>query len=266
MDNKQKFVEQHLTLNEESQKLKEKHNIGSLGISTMTFIVKLSTEVNISNLNMQFKSTSFPLCCLKKTKQHHEYETTKRGKHKLSFYNQVTINFVENTKKSIKIFSNGRLQMTGITSYNDAIATTDVIIKVIELSGASYKDDAHALSYDPVLVNSNFSFLCSLNILKLKNILKTNKDFKVEYKPDVYPGLKIKYKESSSIFLFTTGNVVITGIKSIPFVLTTFSAIVDIVCFHLSAIKIVQTESKKDKKEILYKNGYKITEYNACIM
>jgi TATA-box binding protein (TBP) (component of TFIID and TFIIIB) len=228
----------------------------------MTFIADLSFTIDIERLNKNFKSPSYPVCSIKRTKKHHEYETTKRGKKKLSFYNQITINYEENTTKSIKIFSNGRLQMTGITSYNEAKYAANVIIKIIKDS-IDESANINASKFEIALINSNFSFKNHLDILKLRTYIT---DCKVDYKPDVYPGLKIRHiSTGASIFLFSTGNVVITGVKSITSIQKAFMHITKNVIDNYSAVKLPILQVPKVKKIPISQHGYKITEYNAAL-
>jgi TATA-box binding protein (TBP) (component of TFIID and TFIIIB) len=228
----------------------------------MTFIADLCVEVSIENLKNNFKSPAFPVCSFKKTKNHHEYETTKRGKKKLSFYNQITINYSDHTTKSIKIFSNGRLQMTGITSLNEAKKSAEIISDIIKAVDPKIKEIIPS-KFQIALINSNFSFKNSLNIIKLRHYIT---DCKIEYKPDVYPGLKIKHNETNaSIFLFSTGNVVITGVKSLKSIQKAFEHITKNVLDCYSEIKLPVNNTPKLKKQILYKDGYQFPQYNACL-
>ena len=257
------FSQEYFELMEKSHQLSKTHNVGYISVSTMTFIATLSCTVNIDKLTKNFQSCEYPVCTLKKTKNHHEYTLTKRGKKKLSFYNQITINYTDHTTKSIKVFSNGRLQMTGITSMNEARYAANVVIDILS-SIEEYEERPHAKQFDIVLVNSNFSFKNSLNIIKIKSMLDRN-IFKVEYKPDVYPGLKIKHTNGASIFLFSTGNVVITGVKSIRHVREAFEHIVEQVNIDYESLKLPLSQPIKKRKNILYKHGYKVTEHDSCV-
>ena len=88
-----------------------------LNISTMTVVCQTNSSfidmekfVNNFDDNIDFDA---------ELKKKHRYDTpvvTKRGKVKKNFFNQATLTFKDITTKSIKIFTNGKLQMTGITS------------------------------------------------------------------------------------------------------------------------------------------------------
>ena len=255
------FTNEYFDLMETSFRLSQSKPLNCISISTMTFIADLGVTIDIESLNKNFTSTTYPICSIKRTKKHHEYETTKRGKKKLSFYNQITITYVDHTTKSIKIFSNGRLQMTGITSLNEAKYAANTIIQIIKNSVDS-EADINASKFEIALINSNFSFKNNLNIVKLRPLIK---DCKVEYKPDVYPGLKIKHNSTgASIFLFSTGNVVITGVKSLTSIREAFTHITNNVFDNYETIKLPYVAPVKIKQLPVIKNGYAIAEYDAA--
>jgi len=246
---------------EASFELSEKFALNCISISTMTFIADIGVSVDIEALNKNFSSPIYPICSIKRTKKHHEYETTKRGKKKLSFYNQITINYTDHTTKSIKIFSNGRLQMTGLTSLNEAKVSVELMIGIIQKSTNKFTEIT-ASKFEIALINSNFSFKRSINIVKLRPLIT---DCKVDYKPDVYPGLKIKHNSTgASIFLFSTGNVVITGVKSLRSIKAALIHIIHDVFNNYETVKLPFSPQAKLKKQIIMKSGYKISEFDAA--
>ena len=126
------FIENYFSLMRKSCELKEMYgNISYIGLSTITMICELDTEINITNLTNNFKSPEYPICFMKRTKAHNEYEVTKRGKTIKSFYNQITINYSDHSTKSIKVFSNGRLQITGLSSVSDAKKAVHHLINIL---------------------------------------------------------------------------------------------------------------------------------------
>ena len=236
-ENSNKFCKQYKKLMLNSHEaLKKFEKMSYVSLSTMTVICNLSSSIDIKQLSLNFKSPVHPVCIMKHTKAHDEYELTKRGKTKKSFYNQITIQYHDVTTKSIKLFSNGRLQMTGMTSMNDAYRAAKVMCKIIEEIPHARKDETCEIT--PIelsigMINSNFSFGTHLNILKLKNDMENHEDIHVTYDPEVYPGLKIKHKMSDgsfcSIFVFSTGNVVMTGVKDLAFIIRSFHFLCSIV-------------------------------------
>lgn len=214
-----KFIQEYLNINELSFKLSnENKTIGQLNISTMTVVCDLNCTICIESLTRNFVSPDFPLCEIKKAKTNKESVLTKRGKVKKSFYNQTTITYFKFSKKSIKVFTNGKLQITGIISINDAIDAISNVISILVNSEQTLLDSKPHPSIDKLsifkieMINSNFKFGKEIKLKKLEHQLAQK--YKVVYEPDTYPGIKMKH-HNSSIFIFGTGNVVITGAKEL---------------------------------------------------
>jgi len=268
--NKQ-FVEQYFSLINQSHDMKIRNpKMSYISVSTITMICDLDCEINTQALSANFQSPEFPICILKKTKAHNEYEITKRGKTIKSFYNQITINYIDHSTKSIKVFSNGRLQMTGLSSVNDANSAVNTLIKILHLSqNAIISTKVSIKDIYIAMINSNFSFNFGIDILKLKlHLEKKYKDFQIIYNPDVYPGLKIKHKTefgTSSIFVFSTGNVVITGVKSLIEIEKSFVCISETINNNISEYKtLLKPPIKQVKKSNIFKDGYPIQLFNIC--
>ena len=130
---KQRFSDQYFELMGESHNAKlDNPAMSYVSISTITIVCDLSGEIDIKKLSEGFESPSFPVCKIKHTKQHNEYEISKRGKVRKSFYNQITVFYIDHSTKSIKVFSNGRLQMTGLSSIQEASKVADMMCQIIK--------------------------------------------------------------------------------------------------------------------------------------
>ena len=246
-----KFSKQYKKLMTNSHEaLKKFDNMSYVSLSTMTIICNLSRTIDIKQLSLNFKSPVYPVCILKHTKAHDEYELTKRGKTKKSFYNQVTIQYQDVTTKSIKLFSNGRLQMTGMTSIADAHRAANVVCQIIKNISNELNEyiDIVPIELTVGMINSNFSFGTHLNILKLKSDIEQFDDVHITYDPEVYPGLKIKHRMSDdsycSIFVFSTGNIVMTGVKDLSFIIHSF----DFLCSAVNTIHFINRNFPKPVK------------------
>ncbi len=238
-------------------------------ISTMTAISDMSGGVDICALRDNFTSPVHPVCTMKHTKAHNEYELTKRGKTKKSFYNQITIQFTDCTTKSIKVFSNGRLQMTGLTSYMEAVQVAQFVCRLLNDTKNVTSSTLEPRSVNIAMINTNFSFGVCMDILKIKELLRS-RGLTVVYDPDVYPGLKVKIpveNGSASMFVFATGNVVITGVKQLSHVTAAYNHIADVVLPNVSTLRLnlpVARRSKTRSNNTEYKHGYPIQLLNCC--
>uniref|UniRef100_A0A6C0F5L5 TATA-box binding protein n=1 Tax=viral metagenome TaxID=1070528 RepID=A0A6C0F5L5_9ZZZZ len=245
--------------------IKAKEKISTMtyvNISTMTIIAQLDQEIDISILNSNFSTTGYPICTIIPAKEHHEYNLTARGKKKKSFYNQTTIRFVDHTTKSIKIFSNGKLQITGVTSPLEAEDICKIICTIINKIPFCTCNKIDLISYKIAMINTNFCYNVGIDIKELKKLLTKLPNIQVSFDSDRYPGLNIKHKNSddtyTSILFFTTGSVVITGVKSFKGINEAFTIITDIISKNFDKLKTnLKVNSPKTKKNILSKhNGY----------
>jgi len=234
-----------------------------LNLSTMTIVVQLDGEIDIGVLNRGFKSPSYPLCTITPAKDHHEYELTSRGKKKKSFYNQTTIQYRDHTTKSIKVFSNGRLQVTGITSVPEARDVATLVCNVIDSIPLCSPRHISLVDVTIAMINTNFSYNCGIDIVKLQEILQQKKHVSVSFDPDRYPGLNVKHTNSdgskTSVLFFGTGNVVITGVKSFRGIQEAFSTVTTAVFENFDNLKTGIVTAKAAKKAThvhSYEGGY----------
>ena len=159
------------------------------------------------------------------------------------------------------------LQMTGVTSLIEAETIGTMICKILTDHFPLDKEFT-VKSLEIGMINSNFSFGYDLNILKYKNIYQSEK-CNVEYVPDVYPGLKIKYgsneqNKGTSIFVFATGNVLITGSKSLEEIREAFLYIVESTLNNWQHTSAKQKPDKSLNYKTTYNNGYEIAQFQCA--
>ena len=172
-------------------------NYPSYKISTMTYVCKFSDVVDTktfyeANVNKEIDAEFYIENKLTKV--------NKKGVLVKSFGNQITIK--SKTKKyNIKLFSNGKIQMTGIKSVEDTlhiesklhtIFNTEVIDMRMVMMNVTFK-----ISSQPVHLYNVFDVLVDEGNL-------------VYYTPEIYPGLKLKYNKSTAM-LFATGSIIISS-------------------------------------------------------
>ena len=137
----------------------EKVNLNghSLNISTITLIGYLDTErIDLEMLTKKLEGHSIYSIKVGNKK---ETTVTKRGKIKKSFFNQITLNYKDLSKKSIKVFTNGRLHITGLTSY---IECNKVSQEVVDVLNNLLSENIKINSLKIGMINSNFS--CNYNL------------------------------------------------------------------------------------------------------
>jgi TATA-box binding protein (TBP) (component of TFIID and TFIIIB) len=150
------------------------------------------------------------------------------------FPNQASfvINAV-NKAVNLKLFTNGKIQITGCQNIADADCALKVLLETMQKS--ELKNQGNGLSEkigftktgneNVVLINSNYTIHSRLNLYKLSSLLdnewkvkKSSLIIKNSFDPCNYPGIILKYFHNNnhtvSIFIFSTGNINITGAKT----------------------------------------------------
>jgi len=255
------FASDYLKLAGESHAYTQKYGYSNINISTMTLVSKTNMDdINMEMIVNEFDNNITFDATLKKKQRDDVPLVTKRGKVKRNFFNQATLSFKDTTTKSIKIFTNGKMQMTGVTSMLEGVR---VFTKVCHLLSKCLSTDVYCETIKIAMINSDFCIRRRVNLRKLEYyICKENKIQSVSYDPDTYPGLKIKYK-GVSIFVFGTGSVVITGSDAIDRLHDAFKFIVTTVESYDDVTWDVTHEKKKTR---VYENGYPKNVIECCAL
>jgi TATA-box binding protein (TBP) (component of TFIID and TFIIIB) len=210
----------------ETPPVQKKPSPTELRISTMTAICNLNVALSLKEffdlleieevdfrehppasyphlISAQFGSDHLKGLNLKNKKKNKKTTKKESLKKRKCFQNQITfIVLIHPTKKvNIKLFKNGKIQMTGLKRQEDGIAGTQCVIEKLD----QYKDQITSFSlspgYDPeqriqnfqiVLINSDFNTNFMIRRERLFEILK-KMGLWVSYEPDIYPGVNAKY-------------------------------------------------------------------------
>ena len=226
------------------------HFSDNLHISAMVQIGKLNTEINLENLANKLDINKNILyieygSLVNKGENNKKFSLKKQASRKY-FYNQLTIHMFNELKKNnrvnVKIFNNGRIQMTGIN--NDKIGEQTINLLVKELN--VFKEDKEIFTIseeirsigelETVLINSDFDIKMPIKRDVLHRLI-VKEGYLSSYEPCNYPGVNIKYyynplldnKESVianvlvmekekdntckriTIAVFKSGSIIITG-------------------------------------------------------
>ena len=209
----------------------------NLHISTMTGIGSLSEHIDLCDLYNSLNPDNIIKMIQYKDNLIKGDKTLKKKK-TTTFYNQLTM-LIENDSKiaNVKVFNNGKIQMTGIKKTESCEKILNIIKnKIIELNLASNTKNINVISSNIVLINSDFSMGYKINPdILYREVL--NKNIFVTYEPCIYPGVNIKYylrndQETNgicpcesqcngkgkngackkvTIAVFNSGNIIITG-------------------------------------------------------
>lgn len=172
----------------------------NLRISTMTAICNISNEINLKNCYENLKINDiihfiefkgYPNKGYSKKAQ----KKKRKIKEKKVFYNQITIHVYLDKIINVKIFNNGRIQMTGLKSKDQGLNVIDILIKEItrhNIDNCIFDEDLKLSNYKIVLINSDFDIKYKIN----RDILHRdiiNLGMYSSYEPTIYPGVNIKY-------------------------------------------------------------------------
>jgi hypothetical protein len=144
-----------------------------------------------------------------------------------AFYNQVTIGYRDAySRKSIKIFPNGSIQVAGCSDLFDCrriLRQLSFILKVVLGRETDIPVDEAAVK----MINTNFSLNSSVNLNKI--IQKLSKPpFRVTYDPDRYSAVKVKFvpgpdMKQVTASIFSTGKIIVTGAQTLQEIAQAFS-------------------------------------------
>lgn len=164
-----------------------------LRISTMTALCDMGCDISLDDLyrtlqiNDVIKCVEYqdnPVKGVKKKKKKKKNVTS--GKKKC-FYNQLTVIIhIMEKDVNVKIFKNGKIQITGIKTQENGIAAAKHVSSII-------KDSTGIKDYRTVLINSDFNIGFPIRRNELYNILVKKYNLFVSFEPCIYPGVNAKY-------------------------------------------------------------------------
>ena len=181
------------------------HFSENLHISTMVQIGKLNTQIILKSLAESLNTNDNILYIEYGSEINKGFNDKKLSKKKLEskkyFYNQLTLHIHNSLKKNkrvnVKIFNNGRIQMTGINS--DLVGSTTMEIVLKEFNKLSNKSDIFSDinilkigDLETVLINSDFDIHHEVDRDNLHRAIVDN-GYLSSYEPCNYPGVNIKY-------------------------------------------------------------------------
>jgi TATA-box binding protein (TBP) (component of TFIID and TFIIIB) len=196
-------------------------------INTMTIICDTNIEFNIKNIS-SYIDTSFI----------HKKKVKKIKKNKKSFFNQVTLCVMVESKKekpvNLKLFSNGSMQMTGCKTIDNALDTLEKMFSELrkvkgvldknslKIVDKPFCDNIEFLNYGGIknirveMIVSKFTYPCKINRPLLFELLQIE-HIECKYDPELHASvdLKILFDEKKiSVFIFEKGSIVITGARN----------------------------------------------------
>lgn len=231
---------------------------GNIKISTISATCSLGTNINLNNIYKYLKLDIKKIFTVKFKSKVKSLEPQKKKKKKRNcFQNQMTVEIkpdledYPDSKVSVKIFKNGSIQMSGIKSI---VAVNTVLTKLIKelkkefgkpedgkmtiITFVENPSDLCVTKFKIDMINSGFEIGYQVNRENLYNALLENKK-ECKFEPSIHAGVNIKYTPSDSkngkkvsIFVFESGNIIITGAKTVSNILESYDYIVTFMTDH----------------------------------
>lgn len=227
----------------------------NLRVSVMTAICKISDNIELKEvydkivINDKVKYVEFKGYPNKgvsaKDKKKKRKDSVKKN-----FYNQLTIHIYNEKIINVKVFNNGKIQMTGIKYEKQGIDTVNILIK--EFNDKIPEIEFNLQDYRIVLINTDFDIKYKVNRELLHRDI-CDIGIYSSFEPTIYPGVNIKYYINTNnnngicnctkkcngkgngdgdgdckkitIAVFNSGKIIITGGKKFDQVLTCYKFI-----------------------------------------
>jgi TATA-box binding protein (TBP) (component of TFIID and TFIIIB) len=242
-----------------------------VNVSTITLICVLNyNRLDLKSFTETFNEEGVSIKVPKSSTDELEY--SKRGKVKKTFFNQITLNYIDVSKKSIKLFSNGKLQITGVSCYFEC---HQIIEKVTRWINKSAQIAVYQVSDAYIgMLNINFSVKHLIDLPALNRVLNSFDNVMGVYNPETYPAINMKLqntreylpnntKNTTSLFIFGTGNIVVTGNKSIDGAIHAYEFINKLFGDFPHLLKRPHPRKSNDKDTFI--DGYSARQFISCI-
>jgi len=183
------------------------HFSDNLHVSAMVQLGRLNKEINLeklaTNLDVNKNILYIEYGSLINKGINNKKFSEKKKACKKYFYNQLTIHIFSSLKKNnrvnVKIFNNGRIQMTGINSDKIGEETMKVVIQELnvfynnkEIFSNPDEEIKSVGSLETVLINSDFNINSPIKREILHRLIVKD-NYLSSYEPCNYPGVNIKY-------------------------------------------------------------------------
>jgi TATA-box binding protein (TBP) (component of TFIID and TFIIIB) len=239
-DSTLKTFEFLMTIHKFREAIEEEHRPSWLKISTITMVSTNKKVVNFEKLRALFEQLgSVTLNMRDSEAPGFEWKLKSSAK----FMNQVTLWYMDcYSTKSVKVFSNGSLQVAGCSDVLDCmriINQLNYLLKTLEV----VDEPAPISSYRIVMINTNFSLNYDVNVIKVIEHFSSSPIFNVTFEPDKYSAVKIKFKPAQdmkevTVSIFGTGKVIITGAETLQEIALAYNTIVQHINAHKADIKV----------------------------
>lgn len=247
-------------------------------ISTITSTGSVNTLVSLDAFfeNVSIVSDGIIYMEYGKFKKGVSNKVNKKKKESKQFDNQATcIVYLNKLYVNVKVFKNGKIQMTGLKSSNQGIEIIDCIIENLKnIHSVGCKNIVENISemknveYKVRLINSDFRIGIDIRRDKLNTLIQKSYEVLSSFEPCIYPGVKIQYFWNTSTFqdgicdchlecngkgcgegdgnckkitiaVFQSGCIIITGAQAVEQINTAYAFICNVIKNHIDELEKV---------------------------
>ena len=236
-------------------------------ITTITWLFRIDVteEISLSSFFNNFNVKHV----IVETKNHQEEQ----------FMNQITLKFTTISSKSIKIFKNGHVQITGLSSYFECINVSALILewmnKFVPIKDRNndngqriyeMKKNSQRIAMINLSVNTFPKHL--MDMKHLSSLIKQNKEVtRCTYNPESHRGLNIKFTSGVSMFIFHTGNIIMSSNSLGDLKKEYISVYEHFIQKNTDSHHTDSTKSLIHKKQIEHScHGYDMKDLMACLV
>lgn len=206
---------------------KNNHNFR---LTTITVVCQFDQSIDIVSL---YNNIDDDMLNKKLSRNDNDYSYTKRKKIIKVFFNQISISWKDISTKVVKIFTNGKVHITGLSSILDYETTMEYTLEIIKQSISLSDLSVIETSQRMVMVNANLYIGQAINLFTFVDIIGELHQLSkhacapridlVKYCPESYPAVTVKvncHPKSSEVIrspsyvtlqVFRTGNVMLSS-------------------------------------------------------
>lgn len=150
-----------------------------------------------------------------------EYRPPRKAKDpkKKDFYNSISIGYRDTTTKSMKIFPNGSMQLTGATDPKEGKSIFKQAVKVVKAAMGIDDSDTDYSKISIAMINTNFCMGFTLDLDEVNNLFM-EQGYQSSYTPDTYSAVTTRFypiegRKRVTVNIFNSGSVIVTGAESL---------------------------------------------------
>jgi len=176
----------------------------NLRVSTITSVAELNTPIDLEilfhNIDINDKIKYIEKGELKKGTPNKKKRRSRISKKTTVFFNQATLHFHLEKIINVKLFNNGKIQMTGLKKEVQGEKVIKELIGIIQSIDSKNENKIFLKSnesfkyenYRIALINSDFDYKKKIDREALQCVM-VDMDMFSSYEPCIYPGVNIKY-------------------------------------------------------------------------